>query len=317
MQKRMKAFIGAVTGACIISFFGMPAVFAAETANSEYRNTLSIKYEYNDLYISGAEFDIYCVGKVTADGMLTLTGVYADYPVSLNGLTDSEFQIAASTLYDYVQMDAHAIDYVAYTDEQGKAVIQNLQDGIYLVAGQSCVLGENEYITEPQLVVLPYEEEGTQESHNHVTLIPKSSIYEEPQELIDVKVLKKWNDNGNTAKRPASITVHLLKDGLSHQTAVLTEENNWRNIWTNLDPRSTWSVAEDVPEGYTVTVEKQGITYVVENTCETPTTPEKPPVDIPQTGVIWWPIPLFGILGGIFLISGIALYRRKGEEDEA
>lgn len=91
-----------------------------------------------------------------------------------------------------------------------------------------------------------------------------------------------------------------------------------------------------MPEEYTVTVSREGITFVVTNTLteELPDepTPEGPlpevpeenipdePVPqgpaLPQTGVLWWPVPLLACAGMALFLAGWA--RRRSEEcDEA
>ena len=72
--------------------------------------------------------------------------------------------------------------------------------------------------------------------------------------------------------------VQLLRDGKVYDTVTLNEGNNWRHTWTGLDDDYTWRVVEyKTPEGYTVTVERQGITFVMTNTWreEPPDEPEE------------------------------------------
>ena len=91
-----------------------------------------------------------------------------------------------------------------------------------------------------------------------------------------------------------------------------------------------------MPEEYTVTVSREGITFVVTNTLteeitDEPTPegplPEVPEENIPdepvpqgpalpQTGVLWWPVPLLACAGMALFLAGWA--RRRSEEcDEA
>ena len=99
--------------------------------------------------------------------------------------------------------------------------------------------------------------------------------------------------------------------------AVLLAENSWRYAWDNLDPSATWLVAEaDVPEGYTVSVSCEGSVFTVLNTAKTPL----PSTDggnapdggtrLPQTGQLWWPVPVL-LAGGLALCAAGVLGRRK------
>ena len=73
-------------------------------------------------------------------------------------------------------------------------------------------------------------------------------------------------------------------------------------------------LVEKEVEGYTVTVTREGITFVVTNTYgetiedeETPLA-NKPP--LPKTGQLWWPVPVLICAGLLLIIFG--LLRRRG-----
>ena len=89
----------------------------------------------------------------------------------------------------------------------------------------------------------------------------------------------------------------------------------------------TWTVVEKENSGYTVQVERDGITFVITNTYvpeepeptepteptpTKPTNPTKP--NLPQTGQLWWPVPVLLIAGLLFVILG--LIRRRRFDDE-
>ena len=52
-------------------------------------------------------------------------------------------------------------------------------------------------------------------------------------ENIDIKVNKEWIDT-NSSKRPDSVTVKLLADGVEEDSATLSENNNWEHTFTDL-----------------------------------------------------------------------------------
>ena len=122
-----------------------------------------------------------------------------------------------------------------------------------------------------------------------------------------------------------------------------------RYLWTGLDADDTWRVVEEtVPEGYTVSISREGITFVVTNTYrpDVPDTPEPPdqpdkptPPDtpnqpdrpdrpgtpgtttpgeptIPQTGALWWPVPVLAAGGMLLFLLGWARSQRRRREDE-
>ena len=95
----------------------------------------------------------------------------------------------------------------------------------------------------------------------------------------------------------------------------LSEKNEWRYVWDDLDPDYRWTVVEDIDGEYTVTVEKVGVTYVITNTLTPPPPPPPPPgTDIPDTGLNWWPAIVMGVLG-VGLISAGLLRRKEGRDE--
>ena len=127
----------------------------------------------------------------------------------------------------------------------------------------------------------------------------------------------------------------------------LNEKNGWRYLWTDLDADDDWRVVEkEVPDGYTVSIGREGITFVVTNTCQPenppdqPDQPENPPDEpenppdrpdrpdqpnqpdqpgeptIPQTGTFWWPVPILAFAGLLLFLLGWAQSREWRRPDD-
>ncbi|MBQ7903081.1 MAG: Cna B-type domain-containing protein, partial [Oscillospiraceae bacterium] len=92
-------------------------------------------------------------------------------------------------------------------------------------------------------------------------------------EKTSVTVTKVWNDNNNQdGKRPASITINLLANGVVAQTATVTAENGWEYTFENLDKFAAgeeivYTVTEDKVSDYTTAVD--GFTVTNTHTPET------------------------------------------------
>ena len=101
----------------------------------------------------------------------------------------------------------------------------------------------------------------------------------------------------------------------------LNAANNWRHTWGELPKynndgsKIVWSVVEKELENYTVLITQNGITFVVTNTGEHPENPPEHPDDkLPQTGVLWWPVPVLAAVGLVFLIAGALSRKKNGHE---
>ena len=96
-----------------------------------------------------------------------------------------------------------------------------------------------------------------------------------------VQVTKAWEDHDNQdGKRPSSITVHLLKNGSRIDSRTVSEADDWKWNFTDLDKYEngkliTYSLEEDQVEGYSTSIHGYDIT----NTY----TPEKTSVQVTKS----------------------------------
>ncbi len=125
--------------------------------------------------------------------------------------------------------------------------------------------------------------------------------------------------------RPERIEVQLLRNDEIYDTVTLDADNGWSHDWKELDARQTWKVTEkEVPSGYTTATALEGTTYLMTNTKK----PDKsravgesaPPAHadnarLPQTGVLWWPVPQLAMSGLLLFTLGWSLLQR-GKHDE-
>ena len=125
--------------------------------------------------------------------------------------------------------------------------------------------------------------------------------------------IKVWSDKGYESKRPESITVSLLKDGAVYETVKLSEENSWQYTWNELprcnndESEIVWTVREDAVNNYNAGYELKGNAFIITNYYSKS--------KIPQTGLLWWPVPVLAVLGIAFCSVGAALRKRRNEED--
>lgn len=125
-------------------------------------------------------------------------------------------------------------------------------------------------------------------------------------------VQKRWSDTGYENKRPASVTVELLKDGEVYDTVLLDADGGWKYTWDEL-PRYdadgneiSWTLREVSVKGYTASVTQTGDIFVLTNTYDK--------TKLPQTGQLWWPVPLLAAAGLGLICVGLSM--RKRDENE-
>ncbi len=270
--------------------------------------------------LEGVRFTVYRVAGLTQDLRAKPVGPFADYAVSFDTQSASERSELAETLSAYAARDQITPDASAVTDASGSVSFKDLSSGLYLVTAGKVRTETTEYTIDAMLLSLPGQTDSGAWEYD-VTARPKLSGEPIPTGTVELQVMKVWKNDGGTAKRPEKIEIELLCDGQVYDTVTLRAENQWRHAWTGLEAGKVWQVAEKrVPTGYTVRVGREGTAFVVTNTAKTDTpTPGTPGGGsgggggrLPQTGMLWWPVPVLAVLGmGLFLTGWI----RRGRSD--
>ena len=84
------------------------------------------------------------------------------------------------------------------------------------------------------------------------------------------------------------------------------------NVTSDLDPKSEWSLKEDVVIDYRAEINLDNDTFVVKNTYDGDRDPHDK--NIAQTGQLWWPVPVMAVLGMALVVFGMLLTRREKHE---
>ena len=317
----------------LVLFFtlSVPALAAAAIDPSR-AVSLTISCRQDGMPISGAPFALYRVADIDAYAEFTLAGNFRTYPVRLDGLDSAAWRALAETLAAYAQRDRLTPLDSGMTGKNGELTFptagKQLLPGLYLVTSQPFSDGSSVYTAEPFLVCLPNLDKTTDTWQYDVTVSPKHTCTPIPVPPADDtekrKVLKVWNDAGRESERPKSITIQLLKNGELYNTVILSERNSWRYSWDALPKYDknglpiVWRVVELTPEGYTVSITQEAGTFLVTNTLKQPpeTPPVTPPVNppgqktLPQTGALWWPVPILAAAGLLLIAAGAGKKRK-------
>jgi len=337
---KIKRLLGISALLCALAILLALPVFAAGQSCS-----LTLTCAVGSSKVAGVSCSLYQVADVNGT-TFTPTDQFKNAQVKINGLTtEAQWQTAAGSLAVYAAADVNRISPVSQgsSDSGGCVSFTGLPAGLYLAVFSSVTSGDTTYRFSPDLLALPrWDESGT--VLYDVTASPKGTAATVPgggkSETTDVTVLKVWNDEGGQTKRPASISVTLLRDGKTYDRTELTAENNWRHRWSGLPTGSDWSVLEnDVPDGYTVSYSADGTILTITNVStttipdkpipggdvtptpppspDTPDTPETPvptPGKLPQTGQLWWPVPVLAAAGLLLFAAGWKRKKENGHE---
>ena len=304
--KRIFLLVLCLLTLCALFGFGTAAERSGEVC------TLTVVYAGDGVPFEGLQIEIFRMGELNDEGVYTLAGDFRKYPVEISHVTtQAEWHTIADTLASYALTDRLTPTATRLTDQEGEADFGELPFGMYLVLAEQYQNGETVYLFENFLVVLPGVD-GEGNPQYHIRAIPKHDQYTPSPQEIPYKVIKEWKD-GDGRDRPDFVTVEIFRDGTLQYTQKLSSENNWSFAWTAPDDGAVWTVTEqDVPHGYTVTMEKNGETFVVTNHRIPDESSDSS--DPPVTGdtEVLWPYVL-GLFFAGAILAAVALRGRRIE----
>lgn len=239
--------------------------------------------------VSNMQVSLYRV----ADENYNLTGKFSGYSVDLK----QDVQGAANALENRILMDGIEADASNSSDSSYKASFSGLESGIYLVVGKEVESNGVFYMPQVSLVSLSGD-------------LSVDLKYETSVKSSRIHVLKVWKRD-NKKSRPKSIEVCLLRsDGIVVDKVVLNSDNQWSTTWDHLSTSYTYRVMEtSVPSGYKESREKD--TIILTNTGNFTDKVEKKDDELPNSGQLWWPVPVLLFVGLVLFGLGRHL---KNEE---
>lgn len=256
-------------------------------------------------------FDFYKICNFSKQTGFSLASPFSEYKEAekvteyINAGEAEKLRNLASTLKAIVLRDGLTYSYSASTDSKGNLTLPLQEAGLYLILGEKTQDDQYAYTPAPVLVSVPNET-----SYDVSLEHSKYDKEDAHKKEVDYKVIKIWKNDDNYAKRPTKISVILLKDGAPHDKVELSVKNNWSYVWKGLEAQHDWtSVEEYVPDGYTMTVENEKDGCVIRNTYQSP--PPPPPEELPQTGQLWWPVPVLCLIGVACVVLGVLLKKVK------
>ena len=278
---------------------------AVEPILPEKECSLTISYCYGETAFSGVEVKLYQIADVSADFHYTLTSMFADSGLILEGIrTNGEWNVVRSTLEAHILANNIAPEFTAVTNEAGQVRFDGLKTGMYLAIVDQIQQGELYYQFYSALVAVPgLGTDGRWQYSVSVNAKGEALPPVDSDKTIELKVLKLWRGDEGRSDRPQSIVVEIFRNGESFETVTLSAENNWAYTWSAKDDGSTWMVVErNVPKGYVMTLEQREATFVVTNTY--PGDPEKPPQTGDTTNLLLYVLLMIGS-GTLLVVPGV------------
>lgn len=259
-------------------------------ANENANINVSLK-DQNKNNINGLNISIIQVAKNNGDEY-TLTKNFKNLGIPITQIKESTEDGTANKVLEYAK--ENEITAAESVSKNGEVVFSSLNKGIYLV-----YCNENQKYT-----FLPYF--ANTNTHTKPK-VEKAEVFEE----LKINVIKRFDDNNMTEKRPKSVTIHLKRDGKKIKTAKLSSGNAWSHTFKTekVDGKHKYTVVEDKTDYYTPSYKgniEDG--FIITNVYMGD--------KLPQTGVQVLPILIILVIGAAFILLGIIEIKVNKNENE-
>lgn len=155
MKKRLRAVLALI----LIILLCLPAI--AQTADPDALCALTIDCHYENKPVSGMGFSLYRVAALSPQGEHTLLPAYEDSGIVLGNLRDAaDWRQAAGLLDQWVEQQSISPEKQLTTAADGKAALEGLPTGLYLLCAVPYQKGGCTYTTTPVLLELPAQQAG-------------------------------------------------------------------------------------------------------------------------------------------------------------
>lgn len=314
---------------CLLTFLGIFPLNAqaqgVPSLDKPVSLTINHVYKQGDKStpVTNVEFSMYLVAAMQPDGSLVPETAFRAY---VTGGSAADWNAARDALAaNPGVLDSTAPADKAKTDKNGVAKFpsgsKTLTPGLYYIPGTKSQQKGYVYETSGFLVCLPNNAENVTGQRGVDGEAADGWVYHQTATLkmtqtpgiTDIRLVKIWKDSCHPARRPKSITVDLLCDGEKYDTITLPQDGKWEYTWKNLQANHDWTVSEARVTGYNnPTVSVEGNVIKLTNTCNRPDNPKGK--KLPQTGQLWWPVPVL-LMAGLTLVV-IGLVRRREDSYE-
>lgn len=288
----------------IVAAFMFLTIFALPVQAAKNGSIIIIDKIYEGKLLENINVQFYKVADFTDNSRreIVMKDAFKDFELDIDKLVSSDALEESARLCESFIRE-HSISPLAttVTDKNGKAVLSDISDGIYLVMQSQVNSDEYTVTSVPFYVQVPFVDKDGNVNYQ-VTTYPKNEVVY-PEDMDELSVIKIWKDNNNKDKmRPDYIEVGLYGNGQLKETVVLNNLNNWSYTWSDLSKDVVWNVEEiNVPDNYRMTSERNQNHITITNEFDS----DGDSYEIADTGDkmrMGFYVMLFAVSGGLILI---------------
>ena len=259
-----------LAGICMILFVMFCCLPLCANA-ADRTGTLALWCVKDDEIVDGMQWQIYRVGHREKNDYI-FENEFAGYRPTLGDQSKPMLEwnaetvaSAAETLRVYAILDHIPVRGEGYTNDRGSMIFSGLEDGLYLVIGDTLKKGTKTYI--PSAIF--FEMNGQEDAY--LNAFPKIILVTQDKQNAEYSVKKVWMNDGNEPPdMNAYILCELYRDGELQETVRLDNSNGWLYQWSDQTGHE-WLVKEkEIPKNYSVAYKGNHTQYLIVNTYERP-----------------------------------------------
>ena len=324
MKKNNVCTCIAMTVLCLIlSIFTSSAVFASD----EKKGRINIECGYQNM-----QWFLYRIGDAAEDKSIDYKNAFIKNNLPQGPLSYDQLQNLAYTFENYITINGIIPDQSGITGISG-TISFVVDEGWYIAIPSKLTTDEKIYRSTPVIVCVSSLDIYSDNWGQEVTVYPKTDESEnDPTKppLKDVVIKFWWDSDIERPKDPIIIIIY--QNNVEVGKAILDSDNNWEQIFKDIPFDYEWTlVQENAPEdkmfiftkelGYhpvkvveIITIKHHVDTNISQQITNLTTPVYQENIDsekLPQTGQLWWPVPLLAFSGIIVFFSGYIIEKRR------
>ena len=250
--------------------------------------------------VKGMKWYVYYLGSRDDTGKFGYTDAFSDCGVELEELTDDNVKDAAAAISAYIKDKGIAADYELTTDENGEATISDAESGVYFIEGESLYADGNTYVPSSALAEL-FDGKG-------LNVIPKIEIEGDESNgsgedfsgtdlsRTDSESIADSNDSSDSSDSADTST----------DSDTYSDTDSGSSSYNESGRDSDGSGSDSASSGSSSGSSSSG----------GGNSSSKPTDGVPQTGQLWWPVPVLSVCGLVLIALGLRVAAVKGKDDE-
>lgn len=280
---------------------------------------------------------------------IKLNDTFSAYQVDTENMTASDVADVAKTLESYAVIDEIEPYATGVTDENGFLQFTDLPEGVYLLCGEQTEIDSKIYVPAASIVesgsnmsnldwtVYPkfeVRDVPEEESETYTVMKVWKNDENEPEarpynieaeiycngELYETVTLSGQNDWTYTWEGDPDCQWKVVEKNIPDNYTVIVRDNLTQfvivNTFEGTPPQetTTTTAVTTVPDESASTPEETTITTTVNVPATTPVTTDRVSggiIKLPQTGQLWWPVPVLILAGFVSIAVGIRLKRKN------